>query len=111
MSDAYSLQHVERKSEESAPACLQAAGGLSQQRLRDCSRSVHGPCGWDQEGNYRGKLRGNAYDPDSTSNQFGRYGSPFSPKSLNNPYGAGSPFGCDSPKNPYGQGWKIQGSR
>jgi hypothetical protein len=30
---------------------------------------------YDQQGNYRGKLSANPYDPDSTSNQFGRYGS------------------------------------
>ncbi|WHZ21401.1 MAG: hypothetical protein OJF47_000513 [Nitrospira sp.] len=56
-----------------------------------------------------GHLSANPYAPDSTANQFGRYGSPFSPDSLNNPYGAGSPFGYDSPTNPYGQGWRIEG--
>jgi hypothetical protein len=64
---------------------------------------------YDQEGNYRGKLSANPYDPDSTSNQFGRYGSPYSPDSLNNQYGAGSPFRYDSPNNPYGKGWNIEG--
>ena len=66
---------------------------------------------YDHQGNYRGKLSSNPYDPDSTANRFGRYGSPFSPDSLNNPYGAGSPFRYDSPTNPYGQGWRIEGSR
>src|SRR5215217_8767667 len=28
---------------------------------------------YDQDGNYRGKLSANPYDPDSTANQFGRY--------------------------------------
>jgi len=65
---------------------------------------------YDQQGNYRGKLSANPYDPESTSNQFGRYGS-FSVDSLNNPYGAGSPFHSDWPRNPYGQGWRIEGSR
>ena len=64
---------------------------------------------YDQQGNYRGKLSANPFDPDSTSNQFGRYGSPVSPESLNNQYGAGSPFRPDSPNNPYGRGWKIEG--
>src|SRR5688572_14696799 len=64
---------------------------------------------YDQEGNYRGKLSANPYDPDSTSNQFGRYGSPFSPDSLNNQFGVGSPYRFDSPNNPYGQGWRIEG--
>ncbi len=58
-----------------------------------------------------GNLSANPYDPESTSNQLGRYGSPFSADSLNNPYGAGSPFRSDSPRNPYGQGWRIEGSR
>ena len=35
--------------------------------------------------------------------------SPFSPDSLNNPFGAGNPFKADSPNNPYGQGWRIEG--
>jgi hypothetical protein len=61
------------------------------------------------QGNYRGKLSANPYDPDSSSNQFGRYGSPFSPDSLNNQFGAGSPYRFDSPNNPYGKGWKIEG--
>jgi hypothetical protein len=42
-------------------------------------------------------LSANPYDPDSTGNQFGRYGSPFSPDSMNNEFGAGSPFRYDSP--------------
>lgn len=40
----------------------------------------------DQNGNYRGNLNGNIYDPNSISNRFGRYGNPYSPDSLNNPY-------------------------
>jgi hypothetical protein len=36
-----------------------------------------------------GNLSANPFDQDSTSNQFGRYGSPFSPDSPNNPYGKG----------------------
>jgi hypothetical protein len=39
----------------------------------------------------------------------GRYGSPFSPDSINNPFSAGSPFKPDSPNNPYGSGWRIEG--
>ena len=48
-------------------------------------------------------LSANPFDLDSTSNQFGRYGSPFSPDSLNNQFGAGNPFRSDSPNNPYGK--------
>ena len=64
---------------------------------------------YDQQGHYRGKLSTNPYDPDSTSNPYGRYGSPFSQDSINNPYGAGSPYRPDSPTNPYGRGLRIEG--
>ena len=37
---------------------------------------------YDEQGNYRNKLSANPYDPDSTSNPYGRYGSPFSPDSI-----------------------------
>lgn len=40
----------------------------------------------------------NSFDPDSTANPFGRYGSSFSPELLNNQFEAGSPFRPDSPK-------------
>jgi hypothetical protein len=61
----------------------------------------------DQEGNFRGKVNGNPYDPDSVSNPYGRYGSKYSPDSINNPYGAGNPYRYDSPTNPYGSGWNV----
>ena len=47
---------------------------------------------YDSQGNYRGKLSTNRYDPDSVSNPYGRYGNPYSPDSINNPYGAGNPY-------------------
>ena len=56
-------------------------------------------------------LSANPFDLDSNSNQFGRYGSPFSPDSLNNQFGAGNPFRSDSPNNPYGKGWRIEGGK
>ena len=65
---------------------------------------------YDSQGNYRGRLSTNQFDPDSISNPFGRYGSPFSQESINNPFGAGNPFLPDSPNNPYGTGWRIEGS-
>lgn len=64
---------------------------------------------YDSQGNYRGKLSNNPYDPDSVSNPYGRYGNPYSPDSINNPYGAGNPYKSDSPNNPYGQGMTIIG--
>ena len=62
---------------------------------------------YDSQGNYRGKLSSNPYDPESVSNPYGRYGSEYSPDSINNPYGAGSEYKADSPNNPYGEGWDI----
>ena len=46
---------------------------------------------------------------DSVSNPYGRYGSKYSPDSINNPYGAGSRYRHDSPNNPYGEGLSIYG--
>ena len=48
---------------------------------------------YDQQGNYRGKLSANPYDPDSTSN----------------PFGVRSPYSPSSPTNPYGRGLRIEG--
>ena len=64
---------------------------------------------YDSQGNYRGRLSNNPYDPDSISNPYGRYGSKFSSDSINNPYGAGSRFRSDSPNNFFGQGLSIIG--
>ena len=58
---------------------------------------------------YLGKLSTNPYNPDSTSNPYGRYGSKYSPDFINNKYGAGSPYKVDSPNNPYGEGVSIYG--
>lgn len=55
-----------------------------------------------QTGKYLGNLSANKFDPDSTSNEFGRYGSKFSPDSINNEFGKyGSPYSPDSANNPY----------
>jgi len=51
---------------------------------------------------YLGKLSSNQFDYDSTSNQFGPYGSPFSYNSINNQFGPyGSPFSPQSVTNDY----------
>ena len=39
-------------------------------------------------------------------NEIDRYGSPFLPDSINNPFGTGNPY---SPTNPYGRGLRIEG--
>jgi len=55
-----------------------------------------------QTGKYLGNLSNNKYDPNSTSNPYGRYGSEYSADSINNPYGRyGSEYSSDSPNNPY----------
>jgi hypothetical protein len=64
---------------------------------------------YDEQGNYRGKLSTNQFDPESISNPFGQYGSQFSPDSINNPFAAGNPFNAGSPTNPFGSGWRIEG--
>ena len=53
-------------------------------------------------GKYLGTLSSNQYDPDSTSNPYGQYGSKHSADSINNPYGEhGSPYSDKSPNNQY----------
>jgi hypothetical protein len=56
---------------------------------------------------YRGRLSDNKFGKDSTSNEFGRYGSKFSKRSINNEFGAGSRFAGDSPSNSFGRGIPI----
>jgi hypothetical protein len=54
------------------------------------------------DGTYLGVVSANEYDPASTSNPFGLYGSAFSATSINNPYSLyGSEFSADSANNPY----------
>lgn len=64
---------------------------------------------YDPQGNYCGRLSVNPYDHNSTSNPYGRYGSPFSDDSINNPFGTGSLYRLSSPTNPYGHGLRIEG--
>ena len=71
--------------------------------------ATNAPRLYDQQGNYRGKLSTNQFDPDSVSNPYGRYGIPYSPDSLNNQFGAGNPYSPSSPTNPYGRGLRIEG--
>jgi len=57
---------------------------------------------YDQDDQYLGELSTNPYAPNSTSNQFGQYGSPYSPNSINNPYGQyGNSFSSEGVSNPY----------
>lgn len=39
-----------------------------------------------ENGQYRGNLNNNQYDPNSVSNPYSRYGNPYSQESINNPY-------------------------
>ena len=53
-------------------------------------------------GKYLGNLSSNQYDPNSTSNPHGNFGSKYSPDSINNPHSEwGSPHSDSSPNNPY----------
>lgn len=63
---------------------------------------------YDSDGNFRGNLNSNQFDPDSVSNPYGRYGSQYSTDSIKNPYGLGSKYNYDSPYNPYGKGLEIR---
>ncbi len=55
-----------------------------------------------EDGTYLGRLNSNRYDPESTSNPYGVYGSRYSSKSINNPYGRyGSRYSPESARNPY----------
>jgi hypothetical protein len=71
--------------------------------------SSNSPQLYDSQGQFRGNLNSNQYDPNSVANPYGRYGSQYSADSINNPYGAGSQYRSDSPNNPYGTGMKIYG--
>ena len=69
---------------------------LSSSVLADPPKLISG------DGKYLGNLSANPYDPNSTSNPYGEYGSEYAPDSINNPYGKyGSPHSNDSPNNPY----------
>ena len=57
---------------------------------------------YSPSGRYLGNLNDNQFDPNSVSNEFGRYGSPFSPDSINNQFGRyGSPYGVRTPYGSY----------
>ena len=54
--------------------------------------ATNAPRLYDDRGRYHGRWSSNRYDPDSTSNPYGRYGNRYSPDSIRNPYGAGNPY-------------------
>jgi hypothetical protein len=54
------------------------------------------------EDEFLGVLSANPYLADSTSNEFGKFGSPFESDSISNPFGKfGSPYSATSVSNPY----------
>jgi hypothetical protein len=71
--------------------------------------SSNSPQLFNSQGQFRGNLNSNQFDPNSVANPFGQYGSRFSPDSINNTFGAGNPFNQDSPNNPFGNGLTIIG--
>ncbi len=69
----------------------------------DFRTGANSPKIYAPDGTYLGNLNQNQFDPNSISNEFGRYGSKFSPDSVNNEFGKyGNPY---SPQysNPYGE--------
>lgn len=69
----------------------------------DFRTGANSPKVYAPDGTYLGNLNSNKFDPNSISNEFGRYGSKFSPDSVNNQFGKyGNPY---SPQysNPYGE--------
>lgn len=63
---------------------------------------------YNSQGEYKGNLNSNPYDPNSVNNPYGQYGSQYSPKSINNPYvPENNPYNPNSANNPYGQGLKV----
>lgn len=57
---------------------------------------------YGNDGTYLSNLSANKYDPNSTSNPYGQYGSKYSPNSINNPYSKwGSKYSPYSVTNPY----------
>jgi hypothetical protein len=64
--------------------------------------TLAGPQLYDrQTGKYLGNLSANRYDLNSTSNEYGPYGSKYR-NTINNPYSQyGSEYSADSANNPY----------
>jgi hypothetical protein len=71
--------------------------------------AIKAPRLYDQVGNDRGRLSVKRYDREWVSNPYGRYGSPYSPDSIKNRFGAERPYSPSSPTNPYGRGLRIEG--
>ncbi len=69
----------------------------------DFRTGANSPKIYAPDGTYLGNLNQNQFDPNSISNEFGRYGSKFSPDSVNNEFGKyGNPYSSQY-SNPYGQ--------
>ena len=89
-----------------APAPPQLPGTFNNQFGSDYSS----PKLYDSQGQFRGNVNSNQFDPNSIANPFGRYGSQFSPDSVNNQFGQyGSQFSPESPNNQFGTGLSIYG--
>jgi len=69
----------------------------------DFRNDFNSPKIYAPDGQYLGNLNSNRFDPNSVSNQFGRYGNQFSPDSVNNQFSPyGNPF-SNQYSNPYGR--------
>jgi hypothetical protein len=60
--------------------------GMTVCPTQDYRTDYNSPKIYTPDGQYRGNLNNNQYDPNSISNPYGRYGSPYSNESINNPY-------------------------
>jgi len=54
--------------------------------IQDLRNSNNSPYLVNRQYQYSGNVNSNSLDPNSISNPLGRYGSPLSPDSINNPY-------------------------
>lgn len=93
------LQHpVEDVFEHGSPASMTQSAFGSFDQLEGASLLL-------KDGTFLGTVTRNVYDQNSIANQFGPYGSRYSPTSIWNEYGQyGGPYGAHSPFNQYSSG-------
>jgi len=68
--------------------------------------SAQSPIVVSRDGKYLGNLSSNPYDPNSIAYPYGRYGSPYSNQSANNPYATEAPI-VIAPRPSYTGGYPV----
>jgi len=68
--------------------------------------SAQSPIVVSRDGKYLGDLSSNPYSPNSIANPYGRYGSPYSNQSANNPYATEAPI-VIAPRPSYTGGYPV----